>query len=133
MTTPALSPRVVEAAAFLQRHHGHLAIDHPAMAVAARTLRSAGVWSPGEVIAPQHETPVIDVALVGIFCAGDRHRTLYSILADGVEVGTAIHWTSKTAWPWGLNLPAACIVNFGFRNKADLLRAVQRFVKTGEI
>jgi hypothetical protein len=42
-------------------------------------------------------------------------------------------WTAKTMWPWGLTIPSACVVNFGFRSRDDLLRAVQKFLKTGEI
>ena len=132
MTGPRITPEVREAAAFISYGHRHIPFDHPDMTAAHNTLHAAGVWSPGEVVAeqPAHH---VEVMLVGVFCAGDRRRVVYSILADGIEIGTAMHWTSKTLWPWGLTLPAGCIVNFGFRNKGDLVAAVHRFVKTGEI
>lgn len=133
MTTAHITQEISEAAAFVQRHRHDLAIDDLAMSVALTTLRRSGVWSMADIDLPDTTPVAVTMQMRGTFCAGDRHRVLYSILADGLEIGTAIHWTSKTAWPWGLNLPAGCIVNFGFRNKGDLLRAVERFVRTGEV
>jgi hypothetical protein len=132
MTCPGITPEVRAAAEFVSYGHRHIPLDHPDMIAAHRTLIAAGIWAPGEV---PHEQPEqhVEVLLVGVFCAGERHRVLYSILADGIEIGTAVHWTSKTMWPWGLTLPSGCIVNFGFRSKQDLISAVHRFVKTGEI
>lgn len=132
-TAPAARQEVREAAEFITYGHRHIPLEHPAMVSAHRTLQDAGVWSPGDVIRAQPEAPKIEVALVGIFSAGDRHRTLYTILADGIEVGTAVHWTARTMWPWGLTMPAACVVNFGFKTKTDLLHAVEQVIKTGEI
>ena len=132
MTAPRITPEVREAAAFISYGHKHIPLDHPDMTSANRTLRAAGVWSSGEIVTA-HAEHHVEVLLVGTFCAGDRHRVVYSILADGIEIGTAMHWTSKTLWPWGLTLPAGCIVNFGFRNKAELTAAVNRFVRTGEV
>jgi hypothetical protein len=133
MTAPRITEEVRDAAEYVLYGHRYIPLEHPDMQAAHRTLQAAGVWSPAEVIDGQADAAKIEVMLVGVFCAGERHRVLYSILADGVEIGTAIHWTSKTHWPWGLTLPAGCIVNFGFRNKGDLVAAVRRFVKTGGI
>lgn len=132
MTAPRITPEVREAAAFITYGHKHIPFDHPDMVAAHSTLQAAGVWSPGEVGAEQ-PAQHIETLLVGVFCAGDRRRVVYSIIADGIEIGTAMHWTSKTVWPWSVTLPAGCIVNFGFRTKQDLLEAVHRFVKTGEV
>jgi hypothetical protein len=132
MTCPGITPEVTAAAEFIQRHHNHIPLDHPAMEMAADTLRRAGVWSPGEV-AKTAAVPTVEIFFIGTFCAGDRRRLTYTILADGIEIGTAVHWTAKTQWPWGLTLPAGCVVNFGFRDRSSLLKAVERFVKTGEI
>jgi hypothetical protein len=128
-----ITHEIQEAAAFVQYGHRHIPIDHPEMQSAHATLKAAGVWSPGEVFQSDPAAAVVEVMIVGTFCAGERRRVLYTILADGIEIGTAVHWTSKTLWPWGLTLPANCIVNFGFRNKAELTAAVERFVRTGEI
>src|SRR3954465_12112281 len=106
MTT--ITSEVREAAEFIVYGHKSIPLEYPAMRSAHRTLQKAGVWSPSDVINAQPEAPQIEVSVVGCFCAGDRHRVLYSILADGVEVGTAVNWTSKTMWPWGLTLPAGC-------------------------
>lgn len=122
-----------EAAAFILYGHKHIPMDNPAMASANRTLRAAGIWSTADVIAAQPTAPQIVVEVVGVFQAGDRRRVLHMVLADGIEVGTAINWTGKALYPWGLSLPAANLTNFGFRSRADLVAAVQRFVKTGEI
>lgn len=127
-----ITHEIQEAAAFVQYGHRHIPIDHPDMVAARSTLQAAGVWSPGEIVTAQAEHR-IEVMIVGTFCAGERRRVLYTILADGIEIGTAVHWTSKTAWPWGLTLPAGCIVNFGFHSKGELIAAVERFVRTGEI
>jgi hypothetical protein len=132
MSAPGITHEVEEAAAFIVYGHKHISIDHPDMQSAHRTLQAAGVWSPGEIITEQ-TAQHIEVLLIGVFCSGERRRVLYTILADGIEIGTAIHWTSKTVWLWGLTLPAGCIVNFGFRDKQSLIRAVERFVKTGSI
>src|SRR4051812_42206914 len=99
------------------------------MVAAHSTLQAANVWSPGEIVTA-HAEHQVEVLLIGVFCSGERRRVIYSILADGIEIGTAVHWTSKTVWPWGLTLPAGCIVNFGFRDKQSLTAAVRRFVRT---
>lgn len=132
MTCPGITHEVEEAAAFIVYGHKHIPLDHPDMTAAHATLQAAGVWSPGEIVSTEAHHHV-EVFFIGVFQAGDRRRVVYSILADGIEIGTAMHWTSKTIWPWGLTLPAGCIVNFGFRSKGDLVAAVHRFVKTGEI
>lgn len=132
MTCPGITHEVEEAAAFIVYGHKHIPLDHPEMQAAHATLQAAGVWSPGEII-QSAAVPKVEVFFVGTFCSGERHRLLYTILADGIEIGTAIHWTAKTQWPWGLTLPSGCIINFGFRDRSSLLKAVERFVKTGEI
>jgi hypothetical protein len=132
MTTPRINQEVREAAQFIAYGHRHIPLDDPDMASANRTLQAAGVWSPGEIVTSkpaQH----IQVDIVGVFSAGGRHRTVHMILADGVEIGTAIHWSGKSLYPWGLSLPAANLTNFGFHSREDLVGAVKRFVKTGEI
>jgi hypothetical protein len=132
MSAPGITHEVEEAAAFIAYGSKHIPIDHPEMVAAHSTLQQAGVWSPGEIITEQ-TAQHIEVFLIGVFSAGERRRVLYTILADGIEIGSAVHWTSKTVWPWSLTLPAGCIVNLGFRGKADLTAAVHRFVRTGEI
>jgi hypothetical protein len=132
MTCPGISHEIEEAAAYIVYGHRHIPLDHPDMVAAHSTLQAAGVWSPGEIVSAQAEHHV-EVLLVGVFCSGERRRVIYTILADGIEIGTAIHWTSKTVWPWGLTLPAGCIVNFGFKTKDDLVAAVERFVRTGRL
>jgi hypothetical protein len=132
MTTPRINQEVREAAQFIAYGHRHIPLDDPDMASANRTLRVAGVWAQGEVVTEQPSQHV-EVMLVGVFQAGDRRRVMYAILADGIEIGTAINWTGKARYPWGLSLPAISLVNYGFHDKADLVRAVERFVRTGEI
>lgn len=127
-----ITHEVEEAAAFVQYGHRHIPLDHPDMQSAQATLKAAGVWSPGEIVTA-HTEHHVEVFLIGVFSAGDRRRVLYTILADNVEIGTAVHWTSKVLYPWGLTLPAGRIINLGFRNKADLVAAVERFVRIGEI
>jgi hypothetical protein len=132
MTTPRINQEVREAAQFIAYGHRHIPLDDPDMASANRTLQAAGVWSPGEIVTSkpaQH----IEIAIVGVFQAGDRRRVLHMILADGVEIGTAINWTGKSLYPWGLSLPAANLTNFSFRTKDGLIAAVHRFVRAGEI
>jgi hypothetical protein len=134
MTTTCISAHVVQAAAFIQRHHSHFAIDHPAMEMATDTLRAAGVWSLADVDLPlAAEPPKVAMVVKGTFCAGDRRRIVYRLLADDQEIGTAVCWPAKTLWPWRLTIASANIVNFGFRDKTSLTRAVERFVRTGEI
>src|SRR3954470_14129414 len=132
MTAPGITHEVEEAAAFIVYGHRHIPVDHPDMVAAHSTLQAANVWSPGEIVTA-HAEHQVEVFLIGVFAAGERRRVLYSILADNIEIGTAVHWTSKTAWPWGLTLPAGGIVNLGFHTKDDLTAAVRRFVKTGEV
>jgi hypothetical protein len=99
MSAPGITHEVEEAAEFLVYGHRHIPLDHPAMTAAQSTLRGAGVWSPAEVVHVQPAVQQIAVEVVGCFCAGGRHRTVHMILADGIEIGTAIHWTSKTQYP----------------------------------
>jgi hypothetical protein len=77
MTSQTLSAHVVEAADFWRRYHTRLPIDHPVMAVAAHTLRAAGVWSANELDLPPTEEPKVSMVMQGTFCAGDRRRIVY--------------------------------------------------------
>jgi hypothetical protein len=133
MTANSITQEVREAAEYVVYGHRRIPLDHPDMQSAHRTLQAAGVWSPAEVVGTRPDPAHIEVAVVGVFAANDRHRVVHMVLADGVEIGTAIHWTGKVLYPWGLSLPAINLVNFGFRDRASLLRAVERFVRTGEI
>jgi hypothetical protein len=134
MTTNSLSAHVVQAAEFMQRHHGHIALDHPAMEVASDTLRRAGVWSFADIdLPPAVEPPKVSMEMHGTFCSGDRRRLVYRLLVDGQQLGTAVCWTAKTMWPWGLTIAHARIVNFGFKSREDLVAAVERFVSTGRV
>ena len=132
MSAPGITHEVEEAAAFIVYGHRHIPLDHPDMIAAHSTLQAAGVWSPAEIVTEQ-TAQHIQVDIVGVFSAGGRHRTVHMILADGVEIGTAIHWSGKSLYPWGLSLPAANLTNFGFHSREDLVGAVKRFVRTGEI
>lgn len=134
MTGPRITAHVVQAAEFVQRHHGHLEFDHPAMEMAADTLRRAGVWSVAEIdLPPVTAAPKITTVMHGTFCSGDRRRIVYRLLADDQQIGTAVCWTAKTMWPWGLTIASASIINFGFKSREALLSAVERFVRTGRI
>src|SRR6186713_2010025 len=117
----SLFAHVIQAAEFVQRQHSRLTIDHPAMAVAVDTLKTAGVWSLSELGLPSDfEPPKVEMVMKGTFCAGDRRRIVYRLIVDGEEFGTAVCWTSKTLWPWGLTIPAANIINFGFKSRECL-------------
>jgi hypothetical protein len=132
MTARSVAQEVTAAAEYIVYGRRHIPLDHPDMQSAHSTLQAAGVWSLGEIVTSkpaQH----IQVDIVGVFSAGGRHRTVHMILADGVEIGTAIHWSGKSLYPWGLSLPAGNVVNFGFHSREDLVGAVKRFVRTGEI
>lgn len=134
MTTAHITQEIRDAASFIQRHHHDLAIDDLAMSVALTTLRRSGVWSMADIDLPDTTTPVeVTMQLHGTFCSGDRNRVIYHLLADGQEIGTAVHWTNKSMWPWGLTIASACIINFGFKSRADLIDAAQRFVTTGAL
>jgi hypothetical protein len=71
----------------------------------------------------------------GTYCAGGRRRIVYRVLDDSQKpVGTAVCWTaSNTLYPWGLTIPAANVINFGFASRADMMRAVEGFVAAGQI
>lgn len=134
MTCPGISPHVLEAAQFLQRHHSHLTIDHPAMEMAVDTLRAAGIWSLADVELPTTaQAPKITLTMAGTFCASDRRRIVYRLTVDDVQIGTAVCWTAKTMWPWGLTIASANIVNFGFHDRLSLIEAVERFTRTGRL
>jgi hypothetical protein len=134
MTCPGITDEIRAAAAFVQRHHGHLAIDCPAMEVASDTLRRAGVWSVADIdLPPAVEPPTIVMEMHGTFCSGDRRRLVYRLLVDGQQLGTAVCWTAKTMWPWGLTIAHARIINYGFKSREDLVAAVHRFVRTGSV
>lgn len=130
----SISAHVVQAAEFVQRQHFRLTIDHPAMAVAVDTLKAAGVWSLSDLDLPaDFEPPKVAMVMKGTFCAGDRRRIVYRLTVDDLDIGTAVCWTSKTLWPWGLSIPAANIINFGFKSREALIEAVKRFAVTGSI
>jgi hypothetical protein len=134
MTATHITSEVREAAEFIQRHRGHIAIDHPAMEAASDTLRRAGVWSVADIdLPPAVVVPKVTMEMHGTFCGGDRRRIVYRLLVDGQQLGTAVCWTSKAMWPWGLTIAHARIVNYGFKSREDLMRAVERFVHTGSI
>jgi hypothetical protein len=68
----------------------------------------------------------------GTFVAGNRRRIVYRVLDDGQQLGTAVCWTAfNTLYPWGLTIPTANVINFGFASRADMMRAVQGFVANG--
>jgi hypothetical protein len=125
---------VLEAAQFLQRHRHHLSIDHPAIEMASDTLRRAGIWSLADVEFPvAAQPPRVTLTMAGTFCANDRRRIVYRLIADDQQIGTAVCWTAKTLWPWGLTIASANVVNFGFKSRDALMAAVERFVRTGRI
>jgi hypothetical protein len=74
------------------------------------------------------------LVMYGTYCAGGRRRIVYRVLDDGQQLGTAVCWSASNAlYPWGLTIPAANVINFGFASRADMMRAVEGFVETGRI
>lgn len=134
MTGQHVPPEVRTAAEFVQRHHRHLPIDCPAMQSAGDTLRRAGIWSVADIdLPPSTEPPKVTLEMHGTFCVSDRRRIVYRVLVDGQQLGTAVCWSAKTLWPWGLTIAHARVVNLGFRSRDDLVKAVHHFVQTGSV
>ena len=70
----------------------------------------------------------------GAYCAGGRRRIVYRVIDDGRQLGTAVCWTAaSTLYPWGLTIPSAGIINYGFECRAEMMRAIEGFISTGRI
>jgi hypothetical protein len=131
LTQTIIHPQVQEAADFVMRTRRFLPINHPQIMKAEETVRAAGFWSASEIADPPAECPEITLETVGVFSANDRKRTIYSIKAAGVEIGTAIEWVSgHEHYPWTLSLPAPGVQR-GCRNREELMRHVRAFVWPG--
>lgn len=69
----------------------------------------------------------------GTFCAFDRRRIVYRVVDGQKPIGTAVCWTASTLYPWGLTIPTANVINFGFASRDEMMSAVENYVATGQI
>jgi hypothetical protein len=122
-------PDVQQAATYLLSAHQYIPIGDADLTAAA-VLDAAGVWSPGEV-AERPALPPVELELVGRFCANNRPRTVYRIVLDGREVGTAARYDNRPTAPWSLTMPGFC-ANRSHESRAAVLRTV-RLVLTGQM
>ena len=75
---------------------------------------------------------VVDLELTNVFSAGGRRRTVYRVVADGQEVGTAIERDDQPLKPWRLTMPNHC-GNIVKASREDLVATVARVLSTGAI
>jgi hypothetical protein len=74
----------------------------------------------------------VDLELTCVFSANGRRRTVYRIVADGQEVGTAIERADQPLKPWRLTLPGHC-GNIARPSREELVATVARVLSTGAI
>jgi hypothetical protein len=121
---------VQAAAAYLLSARRYIPTGDASLATAAAVLDAAGVWSPGEV-AERPPLPPVELVLVGRFCANGRARTLYRIVIDGREIGTAAQFDNRPTAPWSLTVRGYC-ANRAHESRAAVLRTV-RLLLTGQM
>lgn len=121
---------IQEAATFLLSARRYLPADDPSLTAAASVLSAAGVWAPGDVAERPAPLPV-ELVLVGRFNANGRSRTLYRLVIDGREIGTAAQYDHRPTAPWSLTVHGYC-ANLAHESRTTVLSAVQRFL-SGQI
>lgn len=123
-------PEVIEAATYLLSARRYLPTGDAHLTAAAAVLEAAGIWAPGEV-AERPALPPIELEMVGRFCANDRARTVYRLVIDGREIGTAAQFDNQPTAPWTLTVPGYC-ANRVHQSRAEILRTV-RLLLTGQL
>jgi hypothetical protein len=121
---------VQQAAAFLLSARRYIPMGDAHLTAAAAVLEAAGVWAPGEV-AERPALPPVELELVGRFSANNRARTVYSLVIDGREIGTASQFDNRPTAPWSLTVPGYC-ANLAHGDRAAVLRTV-RLILTGQM
>ena len=124
-------PEVEQAAAVILSARRYLPMGDAHLTAAAAVLEDAGVWAPGDV-AKRPALPPVELALIGRFSANNRPRTLYRLVIDGQEIGTAAQFDSRPSAPWSLTIPNHC-ANLAQASRADVLATVHRVLTTGQI
>jgi hypothetical protein len=124
-------PEVEQAAALILSARRYIPMGEPHLTAAAAVLDAAGVWAPGDV-AERPALPPVEFALIGRFCANNRPRTLYRIVIDGREIGTAAQYDYRPSAPWSLTMPSHC-ANLAHASRADVIASVHRILTTGQI